>query len=253
MTFPGNYTRVWVRGRIIDLEKAAKDETEIGIAQPVVFTPSPKVLLDVGTGQIIASNRSFTVLPAATDGYFAVALPATDDPDINPTDWTYKVAEPTGRTYDIGVPIATPILNAPGDPLHNKPVIDLINVVPAPAPDSGTVQLLPVEVRTPAIEVADAATITVDASTNRVFKTVIQGNRTLGDPSGAYDGQTLILIVEQGSGGGFIPTLGPKYRLPAGKFLSWSSAAGRKDRLMLQYDGDDDKFDVLGFQPGYGA
>ena len=77
----------------------------------------------------------------ATDGYFAIRLPATDDPDVNPTNFTYNVSEPTGRTYNILVPKDTPLLNKPGDPLNGQPVIELSDVVPAPGPSAGLVQL----------------------------------------------------------------------------------------------------------------
>jgi len=41
-------------------------------------------------------------------GYFSINLPATDDPDINPGDWTYKVTEGFGsrRVYNIAVHVA---------------------------------------------------------------------------------------------------------------------------------------------------
>lgn len=143
MTFPiSNYSRIWVRGRFVDLGKAAREEESYGLAGKVTFTPSPKVLLDAGTRQII-STAAFTVTTEAQDGYFQVHLPATDDPDINPTSWTYAVSEPTGRSYNIIVPVDTPVLNSPGDPLHGQQVIDLITVVPAPPAGAGSVQLLP--------------------------------------------------------------------------------------------------------------
>src|SRR5436190_15034517 len=99
MTFPLNYARVWIRGRFIDLARAAGDQVHIGLQGEVTFTPSPGVLLDAGTGQIIAS-ASFRATPAARDGYFQIKLPATDDPDINPAGWTYQVKEPSGRVYN---------------------------------------------------------------------------------------------------------------------------------------------------------
>jgi hypothetical protein len=142
MTFPiPNYSRIWVRGRFVDLSKAAQLLTSYGMTGPVKFTPSPRVLLDVGTKQIISTSE-FVVTPSATDGYFAINLPATDDPDINPVGWTYSVTEPTGRSYNIVVPIATPVLSSPGDPLDGQRVIELVSVVPAPAPNAGSVQLI---------------------------------------------------------------------------------------------------------------
>lgn len=142
MTFPGNYSRIWVRGRIIDLGKAARSEANIGINKDVVFAPSPTVILSGYAKQIIGT-APFSIKPDAQTGYFAIQLPATNDPDINPTAWTYAVAEPTGRKYNIVVPWDTPVLDSPGDPLDGQQVLELIDVVPAPAPQSGFIQLLP--------------------------------------------------------------------------------------------------------------
>lgn len=133
--FPSNAEIVYVRGQFIDLGGAA-------MKGAVTFTPNfGNVLLDVEP-KLIIGKRGFS---ASLDnaGKFAIALPSTDDPDILPVDWTYTVAEPTGRTYQIAVPAETPILVAGGDPLNGFRVLELITVVPAPAPASGTVQLLP--------------------------------------------------------------------------------------------------------------
>jgi hypothetical protein len=143
IVFPTNYTRVWVRGRFIDMAKAAAGNVHIGLDRgDVVFTPSPTVLLDAATGEIISSARSFRATPAVRDGYFQLQLPATDDPDINPVGWTYAVTEPTGRTYNIVVPHDTELLESPGDPLDGEQVLDLISVVPIPEPNAGLAQVL---------------------------------------------------------------------------------------------------------------
>lgn len=250
MTFPGNYTRVWVRGYFVDLGKAVRGESAIGLTKPVIFTASPTALRNPGSRQIF-STGSFQVVPNANDGYFQAELPSTDDPDVSPLGWTYRVEEPTGLKYDLVVPHTTPVLDSPGDPLHGQRVIEIVTVQPAIASNAGVVQLIPAHVLVPATALVDAATIMINANVNRVFKVTIQGNRTLDNPVGSFDGQTLIVIVEQGAPGGFVPVLGSKYRLPAGRTLTWSSIVGRKDRIMLQYDLDDDRFDVIAFQPGY--
>lgn len=123
--FPGNYQRVWVRGTFIDLGGNPKTGA-------VTFAPAPSVLLDL-VPKLIISGRVFTAPLDSVTGSFAVALPATDDPDITPTAWTYRVTEPTGRSYDISVPLATPVLAAPGDPLDGEQVIELITVMPVPS------------------------------------------------------------------------------------------------------------------------
>lgn len=140
MTYPiPSYTRIWVRGNFIDLVKAARQEASYGATGPVTFIPSPDVVLCAG--QIIDTGP-FVVNPDPVTGYFQVQLPSTNDPDLNPTDWTYQVVEPNGRTYNIVVPYDTPTVFEPAEPLDGQQVLDLVNVVPNPDPDPGTVQLL---------------------------------------------------------------------------------------------------------------
>lgn len=142
MVYPiPNFSRVWVRGRFVDLAKAAREETNYGLTGPVQFVPKAKVTLNYASQQIIAM-KPFVVFPDPTTGYFQIQLPVTDDPDVNPTDFKYEVTEPTGRKFHIKVPIDTPTLFAPGDPLDGQQVIELVNVVPDPENPDGTVQLL---------------------------------------------------------------------------------------------------------------
>lgn len=46
--------------------------------------------------------------PIGMDGTFSIILPPTDDPDLNPTNFTYQVREmwPGGRIFDIALPTA---------------------------------------------------------------------------------------------------------------------------------------------------
>lgn len=141
--FPVNYTRVWVRGRFIDLAAAARQDETIGMnANPVRFTPSVPVLLDSETKQVISSGTAIEVYPQGLDGYFQVLLPSTDDTHVNPVGWTYNVKEPTGRDYDINVPWDTPAVNDIDDPLNGEKVIELADVIPSAGPNPGVVQLL---------------------------------------------------------------------------------------------------------------
>ena len=105
----------------------------------------------------------------------------------------------------------------------------------------------------PSIALTDATTIAVNAALGNKFKVTLGGNRTLGNPTGAYDGQLLIFNVLQDATGSRTVTLGNKYRLASGVTLTWSTTANMKDKLLVQYDSVADKFDVLAFQPGYGA
>lgn len=143
MVFPiTNYSRVWVRGKIIDLAKAAREATNYGATGPVQFTPTPSKLKDNATGQIIAATP-LVVYPSGVDGSFAIQLPATNDPDISPLDWNYRVIDPSGPDpYYISVPYDTPVLSAPGDPLNGQRVIELASVSPDPTAENGFVQVV---------------------------------------------------------------------------------------------------------------
>lgn len=105
----------------------------------------------------------------------------------------------------------------------------------------------------PSVALTDAGTIAISAATGKFHHVTLGGNRTLGNPSGAYNGQLLLITVAQDAMGNRTVALDTKYRLPAGLTLGWSTAANRKDKLLVQYDGADDRFDVLAFQAGYGA
>jgi hypothetical protein len=65
------------------------------------------------------------------NGSFSLVVPATDDPDVSPVDWTYYITEnfPGGRTYDIEAPMgqtvdivrAAPLSSSTGNPLVRGP------------------------------------------------------------------------------------------------------------------------------------
>lgn len=73
----------------------------------VMFTPRPSHIwvsggpIELGTIEAVLDGT----------GHFTVDLQASDDPDINPTGWTYEIREEIGggvhRTYEIEIPIAT--------------------------------------------------------------------------------------------------------------------------------------------------
>ncbi len=56
------------------------------------------------------------------------------------------------------------------------------------------------------VALADAATISVDASLGNDFRLTIAGNRTMGNPANPADGQQVTFQVTQGSGGPFTLT-----------------------------------------------
>lgn len=99
MALPVEYNLVTVYGKYIELD-----------GDPVVgyltFKPSPTIIKAMVSQAIIVP----VTLQADLDenGEFSIDLPATDDPDINPGDWTYEVTEGFGprRVYSISVHLA---------------------------------------------------------------------------------------------------------------------------------------------------
>lgn len=128
MALPDNITTVWVRGSIDGRGR-------------VTFQPSPSALIDPAARRVIATSAPFVAV-LDSDGEFAIELPATDDPDVQPTGWTYEVRTPTGRAFPMALPHATPVLSSPGDPLDGERVLDLSSVVPAPSASGGSVQVI---------------------------------------------------------------------------------------------------------------
>lgn len=99
MTLPGNITTIRVTGQFLS-------PTGTPIQGTVAFVPSVD-LTDTGAAVLIPSGRVTVTLD--TNGAFSVVLPATDDPDLQPTGWTYTVLERVadlGRSYSISLPSA---------------------------------------------------------------------------------------------------------------------------------------------------
>lgn len=101
MALPGNVGHGTVTGRFID-------STGVPIEGSVTFTPSPKRLLNA-----TAEPSPVTILPqpvtvTLNDGTFTQSLVASDDPDNNPTGWTYGVKfnfkSVSAAGFDIEVP-----------------------------------------------------------------------------------------------------------------------------------------------------
>lgn len=81
MGLPANLTTVTVTGRYIDAAGAP-------VRGSVTFTLNTP-LLDAGASTYIIETE-YTV-PLDGTGSFSVALPATNDPDITPTGWTWML------------------------------------------------------------------------------------------------------------------------------------------------------------------
>lgn len=105
----------------------------------------------------------------------------------------------------------------------------------------------------PTVTLTDASTVAIDAADGRTHKVVVAGNRTIGKPSDAYDGQTLVLTIIQDGTGSRAWTLHADYRVPAGITITPTATPGAKDRLIVAFDSADSKFDVLAYLPASGV
>ncbi|MFE4651522.1 glycosyl hydrolase family 28-related protein [Streptomyces sp. NPDC056707] len=115
MALPANITMVTVFGRYIDFTGAPMQGT-------VTFTPSQKYVTDPGEDVLIFSAPLVATLDGT--GAFSIEIPATDDPDVLPSGFTWTVTEAFNRRagrapFSIAVPEDTP-----------DPGIDLVTVAP---------------------------------------------------------------------------------------------------------------------------
>lgn len=133
--FPSEWSKIWIRGTFINLDGSP-------MAGQVSFAANVtgKTMVASAAKKLIGAKGLSVALDGS--GYFQLQIPATNDPDITPLNFTYTVSEPTGRTYPITVPWNTPALSAPSDPLNGQQVIDLTDIVPSPGASGGVGQLL---------------------------------------------------------------------------------------------------------------
>ena len=108
------------------------------------------------------------------------------------------------------------------------------------APASAAEQATTVEpgaVAPAVVALADAATITVDASAGNDFRLTIAGDRTMGNPANPADGQKITFQVTQGTGGSFTLAWGSGYEFSAGlPQPTLSTTAGNTDLLGFIYN-----------------
>lgn len=142
MPFPGDWDLVEVRGEYIGTDG-------LPMSGRVIYTPAVKRVIDSTVTVILIGKPRVATLD--NQGKFVIEMPATDDPDINPSGFTYQVKEDFtgggGDTYYIEVPISalfdgvemaalspvdwdggTPVVRGPkGDPA--EPVAPLVNAL----------------------------------------------------------------------------------------------------------------------------
>ncbi|GFH34308.1 hypothetical protein [Streptomyces pacificus] len=78
----------------------------------LLFTPEPAILTSATHDTLVLGT---TVATLDVDGAFTVTLLATDDADVTPTGWTYRVTErwhdAPGRSYPLSLPAAAPAVD----------------------------------------------------------------------------------------------------------------------------------------------
>lgn len=132
MALTPNLSTVTVGGQYVDVAGNP-------IAGQVRFTPRA-VLIDGVADQVIIP-RTVTVDLDAT-GTFTVVLPATDDNDLSPVNWTYSVEEAFsgGRTFDIQLAASpssqnladkVPVVSSTGDEVSTYVLLSVFNALEA--------------------------------------------------------------------------------------------------------------------------
>jgi hypothetical protein len=100
------------------------------------------------------------------------------------------------------------------------------------------------------VPLTDASVIEVDAALGNDFEVTLGGNRQLGNPVGATDGQKILLVVTQpASGGPWSLTYGTAYEFGSGS-PSLATGPGANDLLGFRYNGTKGKWQFLGSPAG---
>lgn len=92
----------------------------------------------------------------------------------------------------------------------------------------------------------DAATITVDASKGNQLAVTLGGNRTLGNPSNAVDGQSITIKIKQDATGGRTLAFSSNYRFGYLVTPLINTAANAVSYLTFIYNSADTKWDYVG-------
>jgi hypothetical protein len=104
------------------------------------------------------------------------------------------------------------------------------------------------------VTLADAATITFDASQGNDFRVTIAGNRTLATPINPTDGQKIVVQVTQGSGGSFTLSYGSGFEFSTAlPQPTLSTAAGDTDLLAFVYNAAKTRWLLAAFVPGFAS
>lgn len=226
-------------------------------AETITGTDAVRAVTPQGLHSKVASSTVIGLVELATD---AETITGTDTVRaITPANLAAKVASATAQGI---VELATPAECTTGTdtvravtPEGLKTVADTKAPLASPALTgtatavgltmSGRLSITP-------DSLTDASTITVDASLGNVFTVTLGGNRTLGNPSNAVDGQKLLFRIRQDGTGTRTLTLDTKYRLGTTiTSTTLTTTINKTDYLGVIYHSGDDKFDVIAFVKGY--
>jgi hypothetical protein len=96
----------------------------------------------------------------------------------------------------------------------------------------------------------DASNISLDSSTGTQWTVTLGGNRTLSNPTNAYNGQVFLVAVKQDGTGS--RTLSYDTKFVVGDVdTTLSTSANTVDYLLFRYDSVRDKFDILDLKQNY--
>ena len=85
------------------------------------------------------------------------------------------------------------------------------------------------------VQLVDGATIAVNASLGNDFRVRVAGNRTMGNPAGAADGQRITFHITQGAGG-LTLHWGSQYKFGSAGAPTLSTTAGQTDVIGFIYN-----------------
>jgi len=104
------------------------------------------------------------------------------------------------------------------------------------------------------VQLADAATISVDASLGNDFRVTINASRTMANPANPTDGQKITFQITQGSAGSSTMTWGSAYEFSIGlPQPTLSTTAGQTDLLGFIYNQAKAKWLLAAFIPGFAS
>lgn len=92
------------------------------------------------------------------------------------------------------------------------------------------------------VALTDATNISVDASAGNSFRVLLEGSRTLDNPTNAVGGWTFQIVIKQDGDGSRTLAYGDKYAFEGGDAPTLSTAEGAIDILSGVYNATEDKF-----------